>query len=131
LARQPKKVAGKLASLSGKIPSVSEKPASIAGNTTPLSGIKDPLSEDLAQAAKEIGKSDIKKAALEAWRKLDEAIQKELTAIQEGKELNASTATAIIKYIEASIGLASTPEDLSKKDTEERNKIDYPFLPFQ
>ena len=50
-------------------------------------------------------------------------IQTELDAIQNGeKELNASTATAIIKYVEASIGLASGSEDLSAKDAKDRQR---------
>lgn len=70
-----------------------------------------------------IGKADIKRSAVEAWRKLDAVIQTELTAVQEGKkELNASTATAIIKYIEASIDLARGSEDVSPKDAEDRQK---------
>src|SRR5262249_998799 len=70
-----------------------------------------------------LGKSDIKLAALEAWRKLDAVIQNEPASIQKGeKELNASTATAIVKYIEASVGLASGSEDLSDKDRQDRNK---------
>jgi hypothetical protein len=70
-----------------------------------------------------IGKADIKRSALEAWRKLDAAIQTELDAIQNGgKELNASTATAIIKYVESSISLASGSEDLSAKDAQDRQR---------
>ena len=70
-----------------------------------------------------IGKADIKRAALEAWRKLDAVIQTELTSVQNGeKELNASTATAIIKHIEASISLASGSEDLSAKDAQDRQR---------
>jgi hypothetical protein len=70
-----------------------------------------------------IGKSDIKRSALEAWRKLDAVIQKELAAIQNGeKELNASTATAIVKYVETSVSLASGSEDLSPKDEVDRSK---------
>ena len=46
----------------------------------------------------QIGKNDIKHSARETWRKLDEVIQTELASVQKGeKELNASTATAIIR----------------------------------
>ena len=70
-----------------------------------------------------IGKSDIKRSALEAWRKLDEVIQTELASVQNGeKELNASTATAIIKYIEASMSLATGSEDVSEKDRTDRSR---------
>jgi hypothetical protein len=70
-----------------------------------------------------IGKADIKRSALEAWRKLDAVIQDELTAVQNGqKELNASTATAIVKYIEASMSLATGSEDVSEKDRADRSK---------
>lgn len=70
-----------------------------------------------------VGKTDIKRSALEAWRKLDEVIQNELASIQKGeKELNASTATAIVKYIEASVSLASGSEDLSEKDVQDRSR---------
>ena len=70
-----------------------------------------------------IGKSDIKRSALETWRKFDEAIQTELASVQNGeKELNASTATAIIKYIEASMSLATRSEDVSEKDQRDRSK---------
>jgi len=73
-----------------------------------------------AEAA--IGKADIKRSALEAWRKLDAVIQNELTSVQTGqKELNASTATAIIKYIEASMSLATGSEDVSEKDHADRS----------
>ena len=65
----------------------------------------------------EIGKADIKHSALEAWIKLDQVIQKELSSILKGeKEINASTTGAIIKFIEASNALANTPEDLTEKD---------------
>jgi hypothetical protein len=71
-----------------------------------------------------IGKSDIKRSALEAWRKLDAVIQTELTAVQEGKkELNASTVTAITKYVETSISLASGSEDLSPKDAQDKRAV--------
>jgi hypothetical protein len=70
-----------------------------------------------------IGKGDIKRSALEAWRKLDTVIQNELTSIQKGKkELTASTATAVVKYIEASAGLASGSEDTSEKDARNRHQ---------
>jgi len=70
-----------------------------------------------------IGKSDIKRSAVEAWRKLDEVIQNELASMQKGeKELNASTVTAIVKYIETSVSLASGPEDLSEKDKQDRSR---------
>src|SRR5690242_15730634 len=76
-----------------------------------------------AEAQADIGKSDIKRAALTAWAKLDAVIQTELSAIQSGsKELNASTATAIVKYIETSLGLASGQDDLSPKDASDRNR---------
>jgi hypothetical protein len=69
-----------------------------------------------------IGKSDIKRSALETWRKLDEVIQTELASVQKGeKELNASTATAIIKYIEASMSLATGSDDVSEKDQRDRS----------
>src|SRR4051794_1546154 len=68
-----------------------------------------------------IGKSDIQRSALEAWRKLDAVIQKELSSIIEGeKEITASTAGAIIKFIEASASLANGP-DVSEKDRVERD----------
>jgi hypothetical protein len=74
-------------------------------------------------AAELIGKRDIKRSALEAWRKLDAVIQNELTAIQKGeKELNASIATAVVKFVEASVGLASGSDDLSPKDAEDKQK---------
>lgn len=70
-----------------------------------------------------IGKSDIKRSAVETWRKLDEVIQTELASVKKGeKELNASTATAIIKYIEASMSLATGSEDVSEKDERDRGK---------
>jgi len=50
-------------------------------------------------------------------------IQKELASIQKGeKELNASTASAIVKYIETSVSLASGSEDVSEKDARDRSK---------
>jgi hypothetical protein len=88
---------------------MARKPAKKAGNP--------------ADAPALIGKTDIKRSALEAWRKLDAVIQTELTSVQNGeKELSASTATAIIKYIEASVSLASGSEDLSAKDAEDRKR---------
>lgn len=70
-----------------------------------------------------IGKSDIKRSALEAWRKLDNVIQNELALIMKGdREITASTAAAVIKFIEASASLASGPDDLSPKDQEDRNR---------
>lgn len=76
-----------------------------------------------------IGKSDIKRSALEAWRKLDEVIQTELSSVKNGeKELNASTATAVIKYIEASMSLATGSEDVSEKDKRDRAKAMYAGL---
>jgi len=78
---------------------------------------------DIGETSALIGKSDIRRSALEAWRKLDEVIQTELASVQKGeKELNASTATAIIKYIEASMSLATGSEDVSEKDREDRGK---------
>jgi hypothetical protein len=74
-----------------------------------------------AEVPPAIGKSDVKRSALEAWRKLDAVIQKELEDIQAGaKEVNASTVTAVVKYIEASTAMAKDPMDLSDKDTRER-----------
>lgn len=75
------------------------------------------------QAATEaaIGKADIKRSALETWRKLDTVIQNELSLIMKGeKEITASTASAVIKFIEASADLAKTPDDLSEKDKHDR-----------
>jgi hypothetical protein len=70
-----------------------------------------------------IGKSDIRRSALEAWRKLDTVIQNELSLIMKGdKEITASTAAAVIKFIEASTDLASGPEDLSEKDAQDRRQ---------
>jgi hypothetical protein len=70
-----------------------------------------------------IGKSDIKRSALETWRKLDTVIQSELSLIMKGeKEITASTAAAVIKFIEASAGLASSSEDLSEKDKADRQQ---------
>lgn len=84
---------------------------------------------DEASTTSLVGKSDIKTSALEAWRKLDEVIQTELASVQKGeKELNASTATAIIKFIEASMSLATGPEDVSEKDREDRSKAMYANL---
>jgi hypothetical protein len=77
-----------------------------------------------------IGKSDIKRSALEAWRKLDAVIQKELEDIQSGaKEVNASTVTAVVKYIEASTAMAKDTMDLSDKDKVERLQTLYEKLP--
>ena len=77
----------------------------------------------------QIGKNDIKHSALETWRKLDEVIQTELASVQKGeKELNASTATAIIKYIEASMSLATCSEDVSEKDQRDRGKAMFAHL---
>jgi hypothetical protein len=71
-----------------------------------------------------IGKSDIKRSALETWRKLDTVIQNELSLIMKGdKEITASTAAAVIKFIEASADLASGSEDLSEKDKEDRQRV--------
>jgi hypothetical protein len=70
-----------------------------------------------------IGKQDIKRSALEAWRKLDTVIQNELSLIMKGdKEITASTAAAVIKFIEASAELARGPEDLSAKDSVDRQQ---------
>src|SRR3954465_11471611 len=70
-----------------------------------------------------IGKSDIKRSALEAWRKLDTVIQNELALIMKGdREITASTAAAVIKFIEASASLGSASDDLSPKDQEDRNR---------
>lgn len=99
----------------------------MARKPTGPSASKAAKAEDTATvdvpAATLIGKADIKRAALEAWRKLDAVIQAELTSVQNGdKELNASTATAIIKYVESSISIASGSEDLSAKDAEDRKR---------
>ena len=70
-----------------------------------------------------IGKSDSERSALETWRKLDTVIQNELSLIVKGdKEITASTAAAVIKFIEASADLASATEDLSAKDAQDRQK---------
>jgi hypothetical protein len=70
-----------------------------------------------------IGKQDIKRSALETWRKLDTVIQKELSLIMKGdKEITASTAAAVIKFIEASADLAKSPEDFSEKDVKDRHQ---------
>jgi len=70
-----------------------------------------------------IGKQDIKRSALETWRKLDTVIQNELSLIMKGdKEITASTAAAVIKFIEASAELARGPEDLSAKDAVDRQQ---------
>ena len=68
-----------------------------------------------------IGKADIRSAAITAWAKLDAVINTELNAVAEGsKELNASIVTAIVKHIEASIGISRSNEDISPKDTADR-----------
>jgi hypothetical protein len=78
---------------------------------------------DIGDAPALIGKKDIKRSALEAWKKLDAVIQKELSQVLEGKkEITASTASAVIKFIEASAHLANGPEDLSPKDAEDRRQ---------
>lgn len=78
---------------------------------------------DQGSSTSAIGKSDIKRSALEAWRKLDTVIQNELALIMKGdREITASTAAAVIKFIEASASLASAPDDLSPKDQEDRNR---------
>ncbi|MGY2935981.1 hypothetical protein ACVWZ6_005583 [Bradyrhizobium sp. GM6.1] len=83
----------------------------------------DQGSSTTATTATAIGKSDIKRSALEAWRKLDTVIQNELALIMKGeREITASTAAAVIKFIEASASLASGPDDLSPKDQEDRNR---------
>jgi hypothetical protein len=74
-----------------------------------------------------IGKSDIKRSALETWRKLDTVIQNELALILKGnKEVTASTAAAVIKFIEASASLATGSEDLSAKDAQDRQQCGQP-----
>ena len=81
------------------------------------------------EASADIGKADIKRSALEAWKKLDAVIQTELTAIQKGeKELNASIVTAAVKYVEASVGLAVGSDDLSPKDAVDRQQAFYEKL---
>ena len=51
----------------------------------------------------------------------DTVIQNELSLIMKGdREITASTAAAVIKFIEASANLASGPDDLSSKDQEDR-----------
>jgi hypothetical protein len=85
---------------------------------------KQPKGKAEAEANADIGKSDIKRSALETWRKLDTVIQNELSQIMKGdKEITASTAAAVIKFIEASAGLASGSEDLSEKDKEDRQRV--------
>ena len=50
-------------------------------------------------------------------------IQKELSLIMKGeKEITASTAAAVIKFIEASADLAKSPEDFSEKDVKDRHQ---------
>jgi hypothetical protein len=76
-----------------------------------------------ADPTPQIGKSDIKRSALETWRKLDTVIQNELSLIMKGdREITASTAAAVIKFIEASANLASGSDDLSSKDQEDRQR---------
>ena len=78
---------------------------------------------EIGDAHTSIGKKDIKRSALEAWAKLDAVIQKELSQVLDGnKEITASTASAVIKFIEASAHLANGPEDLSPKDAEDRRQ---------
>ena len=78
---------------------------------------------DVADGPTLIGKKDIKRSALEAWKKLDAVIQKELSQVLDGnKEITASTASTVIKFIEASAHLANGPEDLSPKDAEDRQQ---------
>jgi hypothetical protein len=70
-----------------------------------------------------IGKQDIKRSALETWRKLDTVMQNELALILKGdKEITASTAAAVIKFIEASANLANASDDLSPKDQGDRQR---------
>lgn len=89
----------------------------------PLKPKRQPKGKAPAEAQVEIGRADIKRSAIEAWRKLDAVIQNELNAIQKGeKELNASTASAIVKYIETSVSLATGSEDLSPKDVGDRQR---------
>ncbi|MCK1491301.1 hypothetical protein IVB14_12960 [Bradyrhizobium sp. 180] len=84
---------------------------------------RQPQQADQTATTAPIGKSDIKRSALEAWRKLDTVIQNELALIMKGeREITASTAAAVIKFIEASASLASGPDDLSPKDQEDRNR---------
>ena len=72
-------------------------------------------------ASHQVGKSDIRSAALSAWAKLDAVIQTELDAVKDGsKELNASLVTSIVKYIEASVDISRSNEDLSPKDAADR-----------
>ncbi len=50
-------------------------------------------------------------------------IQNELSLIMKGdKEITASTAAAVIKFIEASADLARGSEDLSEKDAVDRQQ---------
>ena len=78
---------------------------------------------DTGNAPTPISKKDIKRSALEAWKKLDAVIQKELSQVLDGnKEITASTASAVIKFIEASAQLADGSEDLSPKDAEDRQQ---------
>ncbi|QQO21811.1 hypothetical protein JJB98_18640 [Bradyrhizobium diazoefficiens] len=84
---------------------------------------KQPKPDQTITATPTIGKSDIKRSALEAWRKLDTVIQNELSLIMNGqREITASTAAAVIKFIEASADLASGSEDLSPKDKDDRQQ---------
>lgn len=84
---------------------------------------KQPKPDQTTTATTTIGKSDIKRSALEAWRKLDTVIQNELSLIMKGeREITASTAAAVIKFIEASADLASGSEDLSPKDKDDRQQ---------
>lgn len=84
---------------------------------------KQPKPDQTTTATTTIGKSDIKRSALEAWRKLDTVIQNELSLIMKGeRDITASTAGAVIKFIEASASLASGSDDLSPKDKEDRNR---------
>ncbi len=78
----------------------------------------------------QIGKADIRAAALSAWAKLDAVIQTELLAVKRGsKELNASIVTAVVKYIEASVDISRSNEDLSPKDTADKMAKLYSNLP--
>jgi hypothetical protein len=84
---------------------------------------RKPKGKTEVEAQSAIGKSDIKRSALETWRKLDTVIQNELSLIMKGeKEITASTAAAVIKFIEASADLASGSEDLSGKDVVDRQQ---------
>jgi len=84
---------------------------------------QQPQPDQTTATAATIGKSDIRRSALEAWRKLDTVIQNELSRIMNGeREITASTAGAVIKFIEASADLANGPDDLSPKDKEDRNR---------